>query len=208
MPGDDESKVSNLVLEAAERLNALCASKGWRYCFIGGLSVQVWSEPRVTDDVDLTLVTGFGTEERYIDELLAVDWLQPRREDAREFALSRRVLLLRSDTGVAIDIAMGAFPFESSATSRARNSDFGSGIELKICTAEDLIVFKTFAARPQDWRDVEMTIVRQGDEKLDWEYVREQLRPLVELKEQPELMDQLEALRDKLRRAPKLSDFV
>jgi hypothetical protein len=63
-----------------------------------------------------------------------------------------------------------------------------------------LIIFKTFAARPLDWRDVEMTIVRQGDEKLDWTYIHEQLRPLLELKEAPELLGQLESLRERLRR--------
>jgi hypothetical protein len=45
-----------------------------------------------------------------------------------------------------------------------------------------------------------MTIVRQGDAALDWRYIREQLAPLLELKEQPELLDQLEALRERLRR--------
>lgn len=58
-------------------------SQDWRFCFIGGLAVQRWSEPRVTDDVDLTLITGFGTEEPFIDALLALDWLQPRRLDER-----------------------------------------------------------------------------------------------------------------------------
>ena len=41
--------------------------RGWRFCFIGGLAVQKWSEPRVTDDVDLTLFTGLGTEAPFID---------------------------------------------------------------------------------------------------------------------------------------------
>ena len=56
-------------------------------------------------------------------------------------------------------------------------------------------VFKTSAARSLDWRDVEMTIVRQGDANLDWAYIRQQLIPLLELKEQPGLLDELEALR-------------
>ena len=52
-----------------------------------------------------------------------------------------------------------------------------------------------------DVLDVEMTIVRQGDEALDWPYIHEQLRPLLELKEAPELFEQLESLRARLRRA-------
>jgi hypothetical protein len=86
------------------------------------------------------------------------------------------------------------------AIARSRKLEMLDGLHIRVCSPEDLIVFKVFAARGKDWRDVEMTIVRQGDEALDWRYLHEQLRPLVELKEQPELLDELEALRARLRR--------
>ncbi len=198
MPANESVSIS--VLKVARRLHDFCTAQGWRFCFIGGLAVQEWSEPRVTDDVDLTLITGFGTEEPFIDALLALDWLEARNANARDLARKRRVLLLQTRTGIGVDIAMAAFPFEITATERAKEIELIPGISLRLCTAEDLIVFKTFAARPQDWRDVEMTIVRQGDARLDWRYIREQLVPLLELKEQPDLLDQLEALRVRLRR--------
>jgi len=56
-------------------------------------------------------------------------------------------------------------------------------------------VLKAFAGRGQDWVDVERIIVRQAG-KLDWNYIREQLGPLAELKETPEILDRLEARRD------------
>lgn len=198
VPPDDI--ISNDVLDAALRLQEFCRSKGWRFCFIGGLAVQKWGEPRVTDDVDLTLLTGLGTEAPFIDALLALDWVEPRIPRAREFAQARRVLLLQTKGGVGLDIAMGAFPFEEEAVRRGQEVALLPGRVLRLCTAEDLIVFKTFAARSQDWRDVEMTIVRQGDDALDWRYIHEQLRPLLELKEAPELSEQLETLRGRLRR--------
>lgn len=37
-----------------------CERHHWRFCFIGGLAVQHWGEPRFTRDVDMTLLTGFG----------------------------------------------------------------------------------------------------------------------------------------------------
>jgi len=199
VPPDDI--ISNDVLDAALRLQEFCRSKDWRFCFIGGLAVQKWGEPRVTDDVGLTLLTGLGTEAPFIDALLALDWVEPRIPRAREFAQARRVLLLQTKGGVGIDIAMGAFPFEEEAVRRGQEVALLPGWVLRLCTAEDLIVFKTFAARSQDWRDVEMTIVRQGDDALDWRYIHEQLRPLLELKEAPELFEQLETLRARLRRA-------
>ena len=53
---------------------------------------------------------------------------------------------------------------------------------------------KAFAGRGQDWVDVERIIVRQTG-KLDWSYVRTQLRPLAELKGTPEVIEQLERRR-------------
>lgn len=186
----------NGVLEAALQLQNFFLGQQWRFCFIGGLAVQKWSEPRVTDDADVTLFTGFGSEERYIDTLLG--WLEPRRADAREFALRARVLLARTPSGVGVDIALGALPFEELAVSRARDVELYPNCSLRLCTAEDLVVFKIFSD-PLDWRDAEMTIVRQGDAGLDWRYIEEQLRPLAELKEQPELLSELRALRERLR---------
>lgn len=118
-----DDAVSNDVLDAALRLQDFCRGQGWRFCFIGGLAVQKWSEPRVTDDVDLTLFTGFGTEEPFIEALLALDWLEPRIPLAREFARERRVLLLETKGGVGIDIALGAFPFEEEAIRRGQEID-------------------------------------------------------------------------------------
>jgi hypothetical protein len=46
------------VLDAAREVQVLCEQRGWRFCFIGGVAVQRWGEPRLTQDVDLTLVTG------------------------------------------------------------------------------------------------------------------------------------------------------
>lgn len=187
----------NGVLEAALQLQSYFVARQWRFCFIGGLAVQKWSEPRVTDDADVTLFTGFGGEEPFIDALLG--WLEPRRADAREFALRARVLLAQTPSGVGVDIALGGLPFEELAIARARDEELFPGCRLRLCTPEDLIVFKCFAARALDWRDVEMTIVRQGDAGLDWHYIQEQLAPLAKLKEQPELLSDLLALRKRLR---------
>jgi hypothetical protein len=37
---------------------------------IGGLAVQRWGDPRQTRDVDLTLLTGLGGEEAFVDPIL------------------------------------------------------------------------------------------------------------------------------------------
>jgi hypothetical protein len=185
------------VIRAAAELQAVCEEQGWRYCFIGGLALQRWGEPRETVDVDLTLVTGFGGEEPFVDLLLRR--FQPRIEKAREFALTKRVLLVRARSGVGLDIALGGLPFEEQAVTRSSLFAFPGEVSLRTCSAEDLVVFKAFAARPKDWLDVEGIIIRQTG-KLDWRYIRSQLTPLAQLKGAPEILDQLESRRRECER--------
>lgn len=187
----------NTLLAVARQLQDFCEARAWHFCFIGGIAVQCWAEPRVTDDIDLTLLTGFGDEEKFVDDLLG--WLHPRESTGREFALRHRVLLAQSSEGIPLDIALGALPFEAAAVSRARDEELLPGLRLRVCSAEDLIVFKVFAGRARDWRDVEMTIARQGEAALDWTYIEQSLGPLIELKEKPETLVQLQALRRSLR---------
>ena len=46
------------VLKAAAEVQAVCEAQQWRFCFIGGLALLWWGEPRETVDVDVTLLTG------------------------------------------------------------------------------------------------------------------------------------------------------
>lgn len=188
------------LVRAAAELQDFCEGRGWRFCFIGGLVVQMWAELRTTKDIDMTLLTGFGGEREFIAALLGA--YEPRIPNAADFAEQNRVLLLKTREGLGIDIALGALDFEERAVARSRKVEMMPGWLLRVCSPEDLIVFKVFASRPQDWRDVEMTIVRQGDAALDWQYIREQLAPLLALKEQPDLLNQLDALRVRLLRNP------
>ncbi|HNQ91110.1 MAG TPA: hypothetical protein PKM73_21050 [Verrucomicrobiota bacterium] len=39
------------VLAAAGQVQRFCEERGWRFCFIGGVAVQRWGEPRLTQDL-------------------------------------------------------------------------------------------------------------------------------------------------------------
>lgn len=146
-------------------------------------------------DVDLTLVTGFGGEDPFVSALLTR--FEPRIEAAAAFAHVNRVLLLRTRSGVGLDIALGGLPFEETAVVRSSLFTFPPDVSLRTCSAEDLIVLKAFADRPKDWIDVDGIIIRQSG-RINWPYVRTQLAPLAELKEAPEIMDHLEQRRVEL----------
>jgi hypothetical protein len=74
----------NAILVAASEVLAWLAENHWPACVIGGLAVQRWGEPRLTQDVDVTVVVALGSEERMLDA--ALSHFAPRREDARAFA--------------------------------------------------------------------------------------------------------------------------
>ena len=185
--------MTDLIAVAAE-LQKFCEKQHWNFCIIGGLALQFWGEQRLTKDVDLTLLTGFGNEEIYIDALL--EKFAPRIEDAKNFALRNRVLLLQTADKIGIDISLGAFPFEETMISRASKREYLPKISLRICSAEDLIVLKAFADRNKDWSDIESVLIKQR--KLDWKYITKQLAPLVELKEEPEILTKLKKLRKEI----------
>jgi hypothetical protein len=45
--------MKDLVVQAQE-LQTLIISQGWEFCFIGGIAIQRWSEPRLTKDMPRT----------------------------------------------------------------------------------------------------------------------------------------------------------
>jgi len=101
-----------------------------------------------------------------------------------------RVLLLETTDGVPLDIALGAMPFEERSVARASPFVISATQTITTCSAEDLIVHKAFANRPQDWLDIEGIIARQG-QRLQHDLIWEELTPLVELKEEVAILDQL-----------------
>ena len=179
----------NPLYEAALRIQAFCEAERWRSCIIGGIAVHRWGRPRATKDVDLTLLTGFGGEDVFLDRLLTRYRL--RDGFSREFVLTNRVLLLVDRFGVAVDLSLGAIPFEERSIARSSLWRSPEGHDLRTCSAEDLLVHKSFAARPHDWLDVEDVLDRQ-QERLDLDLVRRELKPLAELKPETDIMPELE----------------
>ena len=178
----------NDLFAAAERVQQFCAHREWRTCFIGGIALQRWGQQRQTKDGDLTLLTGFGQEEHYVDEILGN--FRARRDDAREFGLQSRVVLIWDEIGIPFDIALGGLPFEERTITRATSWATKSGENLITCSAEDLIVHKAFADRGIDWFDIEGILMRQG-QKLDTDLIFRELRPLIQLKEAPGIEERL-----------------
>jgi hypothetical protein len=186
----------NAIFAAALEVETICRAEGFRFCFIGGLAVQRWGQPRMTADVDLTLITGFGGEASYVDALLSK--LRGRIPDARQFALRYRTLLLVTSNDTHADVALGAMPFEERAAVRASAFVASESVSITTCSAEDLVVHKAFAGREKDWLDIEGIVVRQGS-RLDRALIWSELLPLLELREDPSIERRLRGLFDRYR---------
>lgn len=181
----------NNVLQTAVEVGRFLDSVEIPYCFIGGVAYLRWGEPRQTVDVDAVLFTDFGREEYFTEKLIKS--FRSRIDNPIEFAVQNRIVLLETSNGIGVDLSLGGLPYEQRMITRSSRWDIPAHGTIRACSAEDLVVLKTFAGRPQDWIDVEKVIIRQGD-KLDRDLIRTELHPLLELKEEPETMDALNKL--------------
>lgn len=163
---------------------------------IGGIAVIARGVPRQTVDIDAT-IWAEGLDVETLLPTLAAERILPRTADAVAFARERHVLLLRHEpTGTPLELILAYLPFERTALERADLVDFG-GVRVPAATAEDLIIYKAVAWRDRDRSDVERLLVLHG-RSIDLERVRRLVREFAMALDEPERIDQFEAL---LRRA-------
>ncbi len=186
--------------EAARAVLSALDDAGIQACVIGALAVHRWGEPRATSDADFSALAPYGDEQPVVDVLLS--HFEARRPDAAAFALVSRVLLLRTHEGVEVDVALAAFSFEIEALDMSSSWEILSGVWLRTCPAEHLVIYKLVAGRAHDLGDVEGIVRRQGS-RLDVDRIRRWGREFAELKEDPDVLRPFEeALRKARTSAP------
>lgn len=143
---------------------------------VGGIANIVWGIERATFDIDITI----WIEQRYegiiIEELIKT--FRVNINNPRKFVDELRVLPLRMEDDLPIDIIFGSLPFEKRAIERASEVEH-LGIDFKVITPEDLIITKIISERLKDREDVSGIIIRQGN-KLDRKYLDKHIYELSE----------------------------
>jgi hypothetical protein len=110
--------------------------------------------PRLTRDVD-AVVEGAAISTSDLAAELAEVGIVPRIADAVGFAAETLVFRARhAARGVDIDVSRGWLPFELEALAAASVASL-AGVRVVVARAEDLVIFKAIAWRPQDQQDVE-----------------------------------------------------
>lgn len=179
----------NLQLLAILEVHKFFTKEKIPYILIGGIALQHWGEPRFTRDVDVTILVDLGKEEEVLKKIFS--FFQARISNAFDFALKNRICLVKSKDGYQIDISFGMPGYEEEVMKRAFLLKVGKKTKVRICSAEDLIIHKSIAGRPQDINDIESIIIRQG-EKLNVKYIKRWLKEFSEILENKEILDRFE----------------
>jgi len=157
---------------------------------IGGIAVIARGVPRLTRDIDATIAGG-GTDLSDLVTVLRRHDIAPRIEDAVQFARQNHVLLLRhTPTGIDVDLSLAWLPFELEAIAASELIPL-HGARAHVARAEDLVIYKVAAWRPQDQQDVERLLALHG-EQMDLARVRAAVRELATTLEEPRRIEEFE----------------
>lgn len=96
--------------------------------------------------------------------------------------------------GARVDIMLAETSFDETAIGRGRTVELLPGLRLRVCSAEDLIVYKMVSLRTQDRVDVEGIVRRQGD-RLDDRYVENWLSKFEQALDDSTLLTEYRRLR-------------
>jgi len=135
---------------------------------IGGVAVGVWGEPRVTRDVDVKVLLTRDDAPRLLN-LLTPDY-KPLIADPLQSLTSTGIIFVQDKLGTRLDILLSDTTFDAKAIRRAQAVELEPRLMARICSAEDLIVYKLISTRLRDYEDAASVIHRQGD-ALDDDYV-------------------------------------
>lgn len=157
MAGAGEARLRDALTALRTALDAV----GAPWMCIGGIAVIARGVRRTTLDIDAT-IRGDAVDVDQLVQDMQRHGILPRIPDAAEFARASLVLLMRHEaSGVDLDISLAWLGFEHEALD-ARTMESIGGVTIPVARAEDLVIYKVFAARPQDLRDAEALALLHG----------------------------------------------
>lgn len=163
------------------------------FMLIGGQAVLLHGQPRLTEDIDITLgvdPTSLGT----VLDVCSTLELDPIPEDIKGFVAETFVLpALHEESGIRVDFIFSTTPYEREAIARSECHEL-AGVPVPFATAEDLIIHKLFAGRARDWEDA-VSVVRRKGEGLDWELIMGWAIEFAEIPGREEMPAQVDRLR-------------
>ncbi len=168
------------------------------YMVIGGQAVLVYGEPRLTQDVDVTLGVGPERLEDILEMVNRAGWMALVR-DPGDFVRRTLVLpCLDSATDLRIDFIFSYSEYERQAMNRVRMVPVGN-TAVRFASLEDVIIHKIIAGRPRDIEDVRSILLKNPAPSLD--YIRSWLEEF-DRSLGAEFVQRFEAVRSQLLNTP------
>jgi hypothetical protein len=165
----------NPLYQAVVQLQQRLSAAGIDSAVIGGIAVSVWARPRATEDADFKVLLDRDNAQRLLSVLLP-DYI-PLQANPAEALRRTGVLFVKDSSGIRLDLQLADVSLDEAAVQRAQWIELEPGLNARICSAEDLLIYKIISTRPLDQIDVENIVRSQGD-KLDDKYVLYWLRLL------------------------------
>jgi predicted nucleotidyltransferase len=177
-------------LEPLEALQRLLSRFGDRGVIIGGMAVSILGRARFTEDLDAMFILSVQDIPRLL-ETAKQEGIEPRIENALDFARKNRVMLLKHMvTETNIDIVLGALPFEYEMVERSTVHQIDETLKIRLPTPEDLIIMKAIAQRPKDLEDIRTITEKYSN--LDTDRIELWVKSFGEALETPELWNEIE----------------
>lgn len=188
---EGETGVVPSMRKALEAVLRLLRRTGDRGVIIGGLAASLLGRPRLTADIDAVIMLSVDQLSDLL-EAAAQEGLIPRIADAVAFARQHRVLLLQHrESGIPVDISLGALPFEAEMIARRLLLNVGD-LAIPVPRPEDLIVLKSVAHRPADLADIRA--IAESHPEIDRKYIRRWVEAFAEVLELPHLWESIQPL--------------
>ena len=163
------------------------------FMLIGGQAVLLHGQPRLTEDIDITLGVD-PTHLHVIQQVCSALGLEPLPKDVPAFVRDTFVLPARHlETAMRVDFIFSTTPYERQAIGRAVGVIL-EDVSVPFATAEDLVIHKLFAGRPRDLEDAVGVVRRQGS-ALDWEYVERWAREFASVPGREDLPERVARLK-------------
>lgn len=172
--------------EVAQRLGDRLEEAGLPYAIGGALALGVWSQARMTKDVDLSIFAP-DTFDRVSDALERAGMMFDRA--AAPKTLARIGMFSGKLAGVVVDVFISGHPHMVEMEKRRVRIEGPDGTHLYFISAEDLCVMKLLYARPKDIGDLEQMFAVRS---LDLAYVRSWLARMPHGTERAKILDDLE----------------
>lgn len=164
------------VIDLAVATHRILDEAGLRHAFGGALALNLYSDPRMTSDVDVSV---FVPWEQRADVLPLFEEIGFRVEPTAGPPVPVAGIRLRSEKHREyLDVFFALDPVYDEVRDRAVMVSYGrNGEQLPFLTAEDIVMFKLSFNRAKDWVDIQNVI--QGGPALDTGYIE---RVLVEMR--------------------------